>query len=200
MIRRYVPYVQTNFVFGLDIDEGPEPFELTKRFLEMTPRSLSCLFASHSVWSGGTRSTLNINEKVGFCPYRFIFLMAVRRISSRRTMFAMSFTITLSVLLNTTFYGRTSLRLTRQLMPSFRGQCTSSVPCNGFSDSNTIAKYGDGLMKTRNSDPSLRAKRQKFHSSMWSGYAKAWGRYGNGFQKGLCIMTQTPISRHRSIR
>ena len=37
MIRRYVPYVQTNFVFGLDIDEGPEPFELTKRFLEMTP-------------------------------------------------------------------------------------------------------------------------------------------------------------------
>ena len=37
MILRYVPSVQTNFVFGLDVDEGPEPFELTKRFLEMTP-------------------------------------------------------------------------------------------------------------------------------------------------------------------
>jgi hypothetical protein len=37
MILRYVPYVQTNFVFGLDIDEGAEPFELTKLFLEMTP-------------------------------------------------------------------------------------------------------------------------------------------------------------------
>jgi hypothetical protein len=29
--------VQTNFVLGLDADEGPEPFELTKRFLDMTP-------------------------------------------------------------------------------------------------------------------------------------------------------------------
>ena len=36
-ILRYVPYVQTNFVFGLDMDEGPEPFELTKRFLDSTP-------------------------------------------------------------------------------------------------------------------------------------------------------------------
>ncbi|HEX3033946.1 MAG TPA: radical SAM protein [Thermodesulfobacteriota bacterium] len=37
MILRYVPYVQTNFVLGLDCDEGPEPFELTKKFVDMTP-------------------------------------------------------------------------------------------------------------------------------------------------------------------
>lgn len=37
LILRYVPYVQTNFVLGLDSDEGPEPFELTKRFLDLTP-------------------------------------------------------------------------------------------------------------------------------------------------------------------
>ena len=37
MLLRYIPYVQTNFVVGLDSDEGPEPFELTKRFLDMTP-------------------------------------------------------------------------------------------------------------------------------------------------------------------
>lgn len=36
-ILKYVPYVQTNFVIGLDVDEGPEPFELTKRFIDMTP-------------------------------------------------------------------------------------------------------------------------------------------------------------------
>ena len=28
LLLRYVPYVQTNFVLGLDSDEGPEPFEL----------------------------------------------------------------------------------------------------------------------------------------------------------------------------
>jgi hypothetical protein len=32
-----VPYVQTNFVLGLDGDEGPEPFALTKRFVDLTP-------------------------------------------------------------------------------------------------------------------------------------------------------------------
>src|SRR6185295_9747362 len=36
-ILRYIPYVQANFVLGLDCDEGEEPFELTKRFVDMTP-------------------------------------------------------------------------------------------------------------------------------------------------------------------
>jgi hypothetical protein len=37
MILRYVPYVQANFVLGLDGDAGPEPFALTKRFIDLTP-------------------------------------------------------------------------------------------------------------------------------------------------------------------
>ena len=36
-ILRYIPFVQTNFVLGLDSDEGVEPFELTKRFLDLSP-------------------------------------------------------------------------------------------------------------------------------------------------------------------
>ena len=36
-ILRYIPYVQTNFVLGLDSDETPESFELTKRFVDMSP-------------------------------------------------------------------------------------------------------------------------------------------------------------------
>ena len=37
MIMSYIPYLSTNFVFGLDADEGPEPFELTKRFVDLAP-------------------------------------------------------------------------------------------------------------------------------------------------------------------
>lgn len=37
MMLRYVPFVQANFVTGLDCDEGPEPFELTKRFVDEVP-------------------------------------------------------------------------------------------------------------------------------------------------------------------
>src|SRR5262249_45322085 len=34
---RYIPYIQTNFVLGMDSDEGAEPFELTKRFIDLAP-------------------------------------------------------------------------------------------------------------------------------------------------------------------
>src|SRR6185437_16151678 len=37
MVFKYIPYVQTNFVLGLDCDEGSEPFELTKRFVDKSP-------------------------------------------------------------------------------------------------------------------------------------------------------------------
>jgi len=37
MILSHVPYVQTNFVFGLDSDAGDEPFELTKAFVDLAP-------------------------------------------------------------------------------------------------------------------------------------------------------------------
>ncbi|MCB9230087.1 MAG: radical SAM protein [Bacteroidia bacterium] len=37
MIMRYIPYVQTNFVFGMDSDFGAEPFEVTKAFVDRTP-------------------------------------------------------------------------------------------------------------------------------------------------------------------
>ena len=36
-ILSYVPYVQTNFVLGLDDDQGDEPFALTKSFVDLAP-------------------------------------------------------------------------------------------------------------------------------------------------------------------
>ncbi len=37
MVRAYIPYMQTNLILGLDGDEGAEPFELTKRFVDLAP-------------------------------------------------------------------------------------------------------------------------------------------------------------------
>ncbi|RMD94811.1 MAG: radical SAM protein, partial [Calditrichaeota bacterium] len=37
MILSYIPYLQANLVFGLDNDEGPDPFELTKLFVDLAP-------------------------------------------------------------------------------------------------------------------------------------------------------------------
>ena len=37
LVMEYIPYMQGNLIFGLDADEGPEPFELTKRFVDLVP-------------------------------------------------------------------------------------------------------------------------------------------------------------------
>ena len=37
MILEHIPYLQANFVLGLDSDEGDEPFTLTKQFLDRSP-------------------------------------------------------------------------------------------------------------------------------------------------------------------
>jgi len=47
LVTRYIPHVQTNFVWGLDDDVGTEPFELTRRFLELAPAA----FPVHSLFT-----------------------------------------------------------------------------------------------------------------------------------------------------
>ncbi|MBI3872956.1 MAG: radical SAM protein, partial [candidate division Zixibacteria bacterium] len=73
MILRYVPYVQANFVLGLDTDEGPEPFELTKKFLDRTPGALP---AFSLLTSFGQAAVLNLDyQREGrVLPFPFHFL------------------------------------------------------------------------------------------------------------------------------
>jgi hypothetical protein len=35
----HIPFVQANFILGLDCDAGDEPFALTRRFMDLTPRA-----------------------------------------------------------------------------------------------------------------------------------------------------------------
>jgi hypothetical protein len=73
LILRYVPYLQTNFVVGLDSDEGSEPFELTKRFLDLAPGA----FPAYSLLSAfGRAAPLNLEyQRAGrVLPFPFFFL------------------------------------------------------------------------------------------------------------------------------
>ena len=72
-ILRYVPYVQTNFVLGLDGESGEEPFELTKRFIDMTPGA----FPGYSLLSAfGRAAPVNLEyQRAGrVLPFPFHFL------------------------------------------------------------------------------------------------------------------------------
>ncbi|HUG92218.1 MAG TPA: hypothetical protein VML55_15360 [Planctomycetaceae bacterium] len=73
MLLRYVPYVQTNFVLGIDADEGPEPFQLTKRFLDLTPGA----FPGYSLLTAfGQAAPLNLDYQrdARVLPFPFYFL------------------------------------------------------------------------------------------------------------------------------
>ena len=73
MILRYMPYIQTNFVLGLDVDQGAEPFELTKRFVDLAPGA----FPGYSLLSAfGRAAPLNLEYQRArrILPFPFHFL------------------------------------------------------------------------------------------------------------------------------
>jgi hypothetical protein len=72
-ILRHIPYIQTNFVLGLDTDSGPEPFELTKKFVDLAPGA----FPGYSLLSAfGQAAPLNLEyQREGrVLPHPFHFL------------------------------------------------------------------------------------------------------------------------------
>ena len=73
MIMHYIPYVQTNFILGLDVDAGPLPFELTKRFLDLAPAA----FPAYSLFTAyGNSAPLNLElqreDRVFDVPFHFL--------------------------------------------------------------------------------------------------------------------------------
>jgi len=73
MMFQYIPYVQTNFVLGLDSDAGGEPFELTKRFVDKSPAA----FPGYSLLTSfGEAAPLNLQyqRENRVIPFPFHFL------------------------------------------------------------------------------------------------------------------------------
>jgi hypothetical protein len=77
LILRYIPYVQTNFVLGLDTDIGPEPFELTKRFLDLVP-GVFPVFSLLSAFGRAAPLNLELQRAGRVLPFPFHFLDASR--------------------------------------------------------------------------------------------------------------------------
>jgi hypothetical protein len=73
LILRYIPYIQTNFVLGLDVDTGTEPFDLTRRFVDLAPGA----FPAYSLLSAfGRAAPINLEyQRAGrVLPIPFHFL------------------------------------------------------------------------------------------------------------------------------
>ena len=73
LILSYIPYLQANFVLGLDTDKGAESFELTKRFLDLAPGA----FPGYSLLTAfGRAAPLNLDYQRAnrVLPFPFHFL------------------------------------------------------------------------------------------------------------------------------
>jgi hypothetical protein len=73
LVLRHIPYVQANFVMGLDADSGTVPFELTNDFVDRTPGA----FPGYSLLTAfGQAAPLNLEYQkagrvLGF-PFHFL--------------------------------------------------------------------------------------------------------------------------------
>jgi hypothetical protein len=72
-ILRYIPYVQTNFVLGLDCDAGAEPFELTTRFIDLTPGAYPA-FSLLTCYGAAAPLNLELQRAGRVVPFPFHFL------------------------------------------------------------------------------------------------------------------------------
>lgn len=77
MILRHIPYVQTNHIFGLDGDEGPAPFELTKRFLDLAPGVFPA-YSMLSAFGQAAPQNLAFQRENRVLPFPFHFLSNIQ--------------------------------------------------------------------------------------------------------------------------
>jgi len=75
LILRHIPFVQTNFVLGLDCDEGAEPFELTKRFIDLAPGAYPA-FSLFTAYGRAAPLNLELQRAGRVLPVPFQFLNA----------------------------------------------------------------------------------------------------------------------------
>jgi hypothetical protein len=73
MLLEHVPYVQTNFVLGLDDDEGPEPFELTKLFVDKVPGAFPA-YSQRTAFGEATPENLELQKAGRVLGFPFHFL------------------------------------------------------------------------------------------------------------------------------
>jgi hypothetical protein len=73
MMLRYIPLVQTNFVLGLDSDSGSEPFELTKRFIDLAPGAFP-IFNLFTCYGRAAPLNLELQRAERVLPFPFFFL------------------------------------------------------------------------------------------------------------------------------
>jgi hypothetical protein len=82
MIQSLIPYVHVNFLLGSDADKGPEPFELTRRFLDLAP-GITPSFTLLTAFGRGTPTNAGYLKANRVLPFPFHFLHSAYTLNVR---------------------------------------------------------------------------------------------------------------------
>lgn len=83
MIQSYIPLVHTNFLLGIDTDEGLEPFELTKKFVDLVPGAYP-VFSLLVAYGRGAPKNIDYQRNNRVLPLPFHFLYNVHATNIRQ--------------------------------------------------------------------------------------------------------------------
>ena len=82
MILRHIPFVQTNFVLGLDTDAGAEPFALSKRFIDLVPAAYPA-FSLFTSYGRAAPMNLDLQRSNRVVPFPHAFLDSTKAMNVR---------------------------------------------------------------------------------------------------------------------
>ncbi len=155
LVLKYVPYVQANFVLGLDCDSGAEPFELTKRFVDNCPG----MFPAYSLMTAfGEAAPLNADlQRAGrVLPFPFFFMDNNKSMNVRPSGYGwIEFYDRLVDLTRHSFSGRAIRRRLVAQGPGVAGTMNliRAVSSEGFGR----IEYHSGIRQMLDDDPSMLA-------------------------------------------
>jgi hypothetical protein len=197
---RYIPYVQTNFVFGLDVDEGLEPFELTKRFLDMTPGA----FPAYSLISSfGQAAPLNLEYQRAnrVLPFPFHFLNNNHAMNVKPKHYVWPDFYDRVVDVSKHSFSRNAIlnryRVIKDTIPRWLN-VVRAVSSEGFGRIKYFTEVRQRLDTDKQFRPYFEGETAELPQFLRIGCAETLERCGNGFRRGRYITTPTLISSPRT--
>ena len=80
MVQQYIPLVQANIMYGFDSQAGPEPFTLTKRFIDLAP-GIYPAYALLTAFGQGTRYNSENNLENRIIPFPFHMMLGLNNLN-----------------------------------------------------------------------------------------------------------------------
>jgi len=155
MIQKYIPFLQTNLMFGFDSESGPEPFTLTKRFIDMAP-GIYPAYALLTAFGQRMNDSLKYDIQNRIVPFPFHMMLGLNTVNIIPKNY--SWEEFYSHVLDLLKYSFSSRAMYRRFMANpIRGARWITLFLSLSVGGNGKIKYVSSILERLRSDPGFRA-------------------------------------------